>query len=139
MAKDFLSNTGTKNPQGSTKPSDSPFESVSKKVTTLGSRLRVIEERYTNLRKKIQLSDENLLEFEKDLTLEFKNLSSEFLDVKKTISSMNENLINMASELQHVVRQSEFKVIQKYVDIWQPMNFVTREELDKILARHFKK
>lgn len=108
---------------------DTPFEKVSKKTTTIGSILRVLEERYTNLRRKMQMTDQNLLEFEKDMRSEIKALGNDLLELKRSVSEINENLIMMSSELKNSVKQYDFKVIEKYVDMWQPMNFVTREEL----------
>lgn len=112
----------------------SPFEDLSKKVNITGARLRVLEERYANLRKKSQMTDQNLLDFEKDLREEIKVLNQDFLEIKRGISDINENLILMSSELRTSVKQTDFKVIEKYIDMWQPMDFVTREEFNKYLS-----
>jgi len=130
-SKQKMFDSDPKNPPQ--KQSDQGIENLSKKIVTIGSRLRVIEERYTTVRKKIQLSDENMLEFEKELRTEFKSLSAEFLDLKRIITDMNDNLVEMSAEMNNTIKSSEFKTLQKYVEIWQPMNFVTRDELKKIL------
>ncbi|MBU1269173.1 MAG: hypothetical protein KJ583_01655, partial [Nanoarchaeota archaeon] len=110
--------------------SDSPFESLTKRVTSLGSRLRVLEERYTNLRKKNDMSDENFLNFEREIRVEMKDLNKDFLDIKRSVGEINDNLLMMSSELDKSVKQSDFKVVERYVDLWQPMNFVTRDEFN---------
>ncbi|MBU0637063.1 MAG: hypothetical protein KKF89_00345 [Nanoarchaeota archaeon] len=112
---------------------DSPFQTVSKNVTVVGSRLRVLEERYSNIRKKNQMMDQNVLEFERDIRQEIRLLNQDLLDIKRSIGEINDNLIQMSSELSKSVKQSDFKVIEKYVDMWEPMSFVTRDELSKIL------
>lgn len=127
MAEQNISPTDKQ--QTDEKKADTPFEKVSKKTTTIGSILRVLEERYTNLRRKMQMTDQNLLEFEKDMRSEIKALGNDLLELKRSVSEINENLIMMSSELKNSVKQYDFKVIEKYVDMWQPMNFVTREEL----------
>lgn len=117
------------------KGSETPFEKLSSEVSSASSRLRVLEERYGNLRKKSQMTDQSLLDFEKDLRSEIKSLNEDFLDIKKGLSEINENLVLMTSELKSTVKQSDFKMIESYVDMWQPMSFVTRDDLKKVLER----
>lgn len=109
------------------------FDSLSNNVTGLGARLRVMEERYSNVRKKIQMTDQNLLDFEKDIRGEIRSLNQELMDVKRGLNEINDNILRMSSELQKCVQQSDFRVIEKYVDMWQPMNFVTKKELNRYL------
>ncbi|MFC2136034.1 hypothetical protein ACFLTH_15575 [Bacteroidota bacterium] len=108
-----------------------PFETISQSVTGIGSRLRVLEERYMNLRKKNQMTDENLLNFEKDIRDEIHTINQDLLEIKKGIFNINENLSSISEELRTSVKQSDLKTVEKYVDMWQPMNFVTKEELDR--------
>jgi len=131
VEQDFLTQSQQKPVEE--KKEASPFENLSRNVTSLGSRLRVLEERYVNVRKKTQMTDQNLLDFEKDIREELRALNQELLDIKRTVSDINENLIEMSAELKKSVKQSELKVVEKYVDMWQPMNFVTKEEFNKYL------
>ena len=64
---------------------------------------------------------------------DIKALNEEFLEMKRGMSEINENLSLMASELKDAVKQPEFRTVERYVDLWAPMKFVTREELERIL------
>jgi len=110
-----------------------PYETLSKNVTSAGSRLRVLEERYSNIRKKTQMTDQSMLEFERDMRNEIRGLNQDLLDIKREFSEVKDSLLTITSEMKSSVKQNEFKVIEKYVDMWQPMNFVTREEFEKYL------
>lgn len=127
--QDFL----TRPTEEPSKKEETPYEAISNSVTGLGSRLRVLEERYTNVRKKTQLTDQNVLEFERDVKTEIKSLNQDLLEVKRSLSEINENLISISSELKKCVKQSELKVLEKYIDMWQPLNFITKDELNKLL------
>jgi|FLOH01.1.fsa_nt_gi septation ring formation regulator EzrA len=113
----------------------SPFEKISQRVSMISSQLRVLEERYSNVRKKTQMTDQNLLDFEKEIKQETNGLSKDLLEIKRNLSDMNEKLTMMGSELQSTVKQSELKTVEKYVDLWQPLNFVTREEFKRYVKR----
>lgn len=110
----------------------STFEILSSNLTSMGSILRVLEERYSNIRKKTQITDQNLLEFEKSMKNDLRSLNQDLLDIKRSVSEINENLTLMSSELAKAVKQSEFRVLEKYVDMWQPMNFVTKDEFNRL-------
>ena len=79
------------------------------------------------------MTDQNVLDFEKDMKSEIKSLNHDLLEIKRSVSEINENLISMSSELKKSVKQSELKVLERYIDMWQPMNFVTKEELNRHL------
>jgi len=117
---------------------ENPYEALSRNVSSIGARLKVLEERYTNIRKKTQMTDQNLLDFEKDINGELRSLNEDLLDIKRDTSEVNSNLVLMSSELNDSVKISDFKVVEKYVDMWQPMNFVTRNEFNKVMREKFK-
>jgi predicted nucleic acid-binding Zn-ribbon protein len=102
---------------------------VSKSVTQLGSRLRVLEEQYTNLRNKSQLTDNNLLDFEQDLRQDVKSLNQDVVDLKHEVNELKDKLKVLDDQLGNAVQEHEFNVLERYVDLWDPTRFVTRNEL----------
>jgi len=108
---------------------DEAYNQLSKNVTEVGSRLRILEEQYSNLRNRAQLTDHNLLEFEKDINKEVKALDEDVLDLKKMMQDILEKLSIVSSELANSVKEYDFRVIDKYVDLWNPGQFVTKDKL----------
>lgn len=100
-------------------------------VNDIASRLRVLEERYSNLRKKTQVTDQNLIESEKSMLKELEELNQKVLDLKHGIFDMNEKITTMLGELSNCVKEEEFTAIARYVELWEPANFVTRDEVKK--------
>ena len=112
---------------------------ISTKVNNVASTLRILEERYSNLRNKSQLSEQNLIDIEKDVTKDMKILSEEIMDLKHDIKDIHEKLTIITNEMQNLANKDEFKVLDKYLDMWQPLNFVTRKELERYLDSVRKK
>ena len=102
-------------------------------VTGLATRLKLAEERYTNLSKRNQLTESSLLGFERDIRAELKALSKQLSDLRKKIGEINTKLDAVNGELGVVVRKHEFLVLEKYLDMWQPLQFVTREEAARLI------
>lgn len=107
---------------------------LSQSVTALGARLRVLEERYTNLRHKTQLTDQNMLELEKDIRGEVKRMQDSLQLMKKDLDEVSRRTHQIADELGNSVKESDFKVLQKYVEFWEPLQFITREEAEQLLG-----
>lgn len=107
---------------------------LTEQVNETASRLTVLEERMTNLRKKGQLMEQNLLEYERDARTDLKALTERVTELARKVQDVKETIDAMAAELGTAVKKHEFQVLERYMDLWQPLAFVTREEA-KLLIR----
>lgn len=111
---------------------DPPKEQSHEDVDVL-RRLRVLEDRFVNLRRKAQLADEKVLGAEAKLNTELKALSQELVQIRRSIADLRESVQIIQGEMVHTATQHDLRTIEKYLDYWQPMDFVTKQEL---LAKH---
>jgi hypothetical protein len=91
----------------------------------------VLEERFMNLRRKAQLSDEKLLSAEQKLNNELRLVSKELTEVRRQLAELRENVSLLEAEVEHAASVHELKALEKYVSYWEPLQFVTKEELTK--------
>jgi hypothetical protein len=105
-------------------------------VSDMDRRLRVLEERYSNLRKKIQLTDQNMIESERSLGREIHSFSDELLELKRSTNDFTDKILVFGSELDHAAKKRDLKVIEKYLGMWNPVNYVTRKELRDYLKNN---
>jgi len=108
---------------------DAPTE-TSSVLRDLTRRLRVIEERYTNIRKNIQVNEQNMLATNKKLMTEVKTVSMEVSDIKKGFHQLKEEINMIVHDLRETAKKEEVKILEKYIKLWEPLNFVTRQELE---------
>jgi hypothetical protein len=104
---------------------------LTKSITNLEMRLKILEDRYANLRKKTQLTDQNMIESEKDIWEEVRNVNDDLIELKKKVNEIIHHISQMNEELKTTAKKYDLRVIENYLDLWQPMNFVTKEELEK--------
>ena len=102
-------------------------------ITDLDRRLRVLEERYANLRKKLQLTDQNLIEGERSFSKEIRHLNDESLQLKKQVNDFNDKILTFSDELQTTANKRDVKVIEKYLALWDPKNFATKKQVKEYL------
>lgn len=120
--------------KGSKQGKPGEFEHISKLLAEVSSGLRILEDRYSNLRKKTQLTDQALLDAQRNFSKEERILTEELMDLKMKFQEIIEEVEAMRSELRDVVRQKDLKVIEKYLDMWDQMQFLTRKEAEKIIS-----
>ncbi|MFA5797027.1 MAG: hypothetical protein WC916_03260 [Candidatus Woesearchaeota archaeon] len=125
-------------PQAGHEENKEPHEqvSLSSVISDLDRRLRTLEERYGNLRKKVQLSDQNLIESERSFIKEIRTVNDELMDLKRTMNDFSEKILIFHDELNKSAKKQDVKVIEKYLLLWSPQQFVTRNELKEYLKTH---
>jgi hypothetical protein len=99
-------------------------------------RLKLLEERYTSVRKKSQFSEQSMLKETKEVYEDINLVNSTLKDIKGQVSDLNEKLIKLTEEVDNCVSKSDFNVISKYLEFWQPLNFLTKEEAEKMLSEY---
>jgi hypothetical protein len=104
---------------------------VVSEVTNVSRRLRILEERYTNFRRKVQVIETNMLANQKKVMMEIKTVSSDVADIKNTLHEIENRMLMMVKELRTCAKKDEVQVLQKYLQYWEPLNFVTHKELDE--------
>ncbi len=101
--------------------------------SAISARLRMMEERNSEMRKKMTMIEQNVLSNHKRAVSEIKLLQEEVLDLKRTIQAVEDKLITIVKELRLTPRKEDLDVLRKYVELWDPVRFVTRETVEKIV------
>ncbi len=109
---------------------------IADSVNELSSMLKVIEDRQTNLRRKNQLTEQNMLNMNKKLTSDIKALSLELSETKKQLDEISEKLLQFINELKKCAKKEDVRIIEKYLEFWSPINFVTREEAERMIREN---
>ncbi len=102
-------------------------------MSNFASRLRLLEERYSLVQRRSQLIDKNMLQHAKDLHTEMKSISAELADVKRDLSDLNEKTKLIIRDLGTLAPREEVEILKKYISYWEPLNFVSRNEVERIV------
>ena len=117
--------------------SQSPLQpdigSFSEDIGNLSRRLRVLEESFTNLRRVLQVTEQNMLDKNRMFTTEIRTIASDISDIKKEINDIKEKVLELVRELQTSAKREEVKVLEKYINLWNPVKFVTQNEVEQIV------
>ncbi len=97
--------------------------------------VRALEEKYSNLVRRAQLNEQNLLSSSKKANSELKAIAVEMAELRKEIEGLKEKFNDIVRELQTLAKKEDVDILKKYLNLWEPVNFVTQNEVEKIVKR----
>jgi hypothetical protein len=101
-------------------------------INTLAARLRLSEERYVELRKKLIVIEQNMLANHKRVMSEVKAYQDDISDIKRVIHEIEDRVIALIKEIQLTAKREDIEVMRKYVELWNPTRFVTVTQVERI-------
>jgi len=60
-------------------------------------------------------------------------LTSDINELKKEVNEIKDKVLEIIKELQSGANKSDVDVLRKYIEMWEPMNFVTHNEVQEII------
>ncbi len=100
---------------------------------TADERVRVLESRYSLMRDRLFLINQNMITEYKKLNKEIKFVNDDIKDLKKDFDEIKSLLKNILNEMQNFAKKEDVKVIEKYINLINPLNSVTEEDVKKII------
>ena len=100
----------------------------------MGLRIRLVEEKINNINRKVEILETTVLDNYKKTMQDFKVLDDEFTGLRHAMNSMQQKMDLVIKELKMSAGKDEVRAIQKYLDLWNPVKFATREEVDRLLG-----
>ena len=103
-------------------------------VDTSG-KVRSLEGRYNLLRDRVLLINNNMVGEYKKVLGEMKLMNDELKDLKKELFNTKETMKHLITELERTARKEDFKLLEKYINLWNPMHFVSEADVLKIVEQ----
>ncbi|MBW2974383.1 hypothetical protein KY366_01575 [Candidatus Woesearchaeota archaeon] len=112
---------------------------VSEELEGTINRLRVLEERYTNLQSELRVTEENMINRNARLTKEIKALTLDINELRKETNEIKDKVLMIIKEFKTCAKKADVDVLQRYISMWEPMNFVTHNEIEEIIDEKLSK
>jgi hypothetical protein len=74
-----------------------------------------------------------MLAHQKKAAMDSKNAQTDLLEIKKTVRAMEDRIIMAIKELQMTARKEDVDVLKRYIEMWDPLRFVSTEQVDKLI------
>lgn len=110
-----------------------PQQELSQIIQDIDSRIRSLESKNTLLRERVENINQNSLNQTKKYIFNLKTTNMEFEKIKTEITSIKKILNQITRELKLFAKKEQIKTLEKYIDLLNPKEFITKKELDEIL------
>jgi len=114
-------------------PPSADTSGMTEQVNLMAARMRVGEERYSELRKNSLVVEQNMLSNHKKAMNEVKSLQSEVNELRRSITAIEDKIITIIKELRLTARKEDIDVMKRYLDLWNPVKFITNDQVEKIV------
>ena len=108
-------------------------------VVDVGSRVRSLEGRYNLLRDRVLVINNNMITEYKKVLGELRVVNTELKEIKTDIFRLKETIKHLIAEVNTYARREDVKVLEKYINLWNPMKFVSESEVRKMIAEALRK
>lgn len=96
-------------------------------------RLRTLEERFSNLERRSQVTEENMLSSDKKLRADIKMINEELSETRSRLADLLDKIKAIIMEFRGVAKLEDVDVIRKYLNLIEPLDFVTQNEVKRIV------
>lgn len=101
-------------------------------LSDLIGRIRINESKISTLRERLLTTDQNMLAEYRKIIRDMKNLNFAINSLKKELAELRELINSSTKELSQFARKEELNVLEKYINLWNPLHFTTEKEVEKI-------
>ena len=106
--------------------------------TEIIGRLRINEARIANLRERLVVTDNNIIEEFRRMSEQIKELNSELREMKNEVFKLRETLKDVIKEMGSFASSQDLKVLERYINTWNPLNFATEKEVILLIKENAK-
>tara|TARA_Y100000310_G_scaffold254288_1_gene261352 strand:- start:113 stop:481 length:369 start_codon:yes stop_codon:yes gene_type:complete len=99
----------------------------------LDFRMRLLEDRYSKVRDRLILMNQNMIDEFKLFNDSFETLTEEMRLMRKDLDEVKEVTRNLLRTSKQFADKKKVKVLEKYINLWNPLNFVTEKEVQKLI------
>lgn len=106
---------------------------ITKKLSELSERIRIMEQKLSTTRGKIQVVDENMLMKTRDLRDDMNKISIESKVMKRSVVEMNDAIQHLVKMVSESAKNRDLKVLEKYINMIDPTRFLTKKDVISIV------
>lgn len=102
------------------------------------SKIRSLETKNNILAEHILNVNQNTIEEYKRINKEIASINEDIKKIKEELFNLKQILRNFLSETEIFAKKTDVKVLEKYINLWNPLEFVREEDIDKIIEYKLK-
>ena len=112
---------------------EATYQDISQVLSDIVNRIRSLESKYNVLGERMLIVNENMISQFKKNKGEARVTSQEIKDIKAELFQTRGSFMDLTKQMEFFATKENIKVLEKYINLWDPFKFVTEKELEKKL------
>jgi len=92
-----------------------------------------VESKVNNLLRELNVLKNDFIKRANQLNKDFKTLSDDLIEIRHEQEKMDQKITLIINELKQTAGAEEVATLKKYLEFWNPLNFVTQRDLEKAI------
>jgi hypothetical protein len=93
--------------------------------------VKALETKINSLSREFELIKNETLRKNQDFKKDIKHVTAELIEVRHNQEKMQETIDLLIKEIKRTAGVEEVEVLKKYVEFWNPINFITENDLER--------
>ena len=112
---------------------ETAYQDINQVLMDIVSRIRSLESKYNLLGERLLIVNENMINQLKKNAVETKAINEDIKEIKSELFKSKEVMKDLMKEMEFFATKENIKVLEKYINLWDPLKFVTEAQLEKRL------
>ncbi len=117
---------------------ETTYQDINQVLIDIINRIRSLESKYNILAERLLIVNQNMISNFKKNYSEVKSINSEIKEIQSEVFKSKETAADLAKEMQFFATKEDVKVLEKYINLWDPMKFITEKDLENFLNKKWK-
>ena len=104
-------------------------------LSDFATRVKALEEKFNLLRERVLGLTQNFVKREREMQKEMSLIQEENKDLRMELKEIQEKIDSVISHQEDFARKEELTVVEKYFKLFEPIKFVTSDELEESVER----
>ncbi len=118
-------------PQNQEQNPEMPVDTGREEINALNARIRVVEERINDMRKRFKFLEENIIAYHRKNLKDVKDQQQQTYDIRRGLKILEGKILVILKELQLAATKQDVTTLKKYIELWNPLKFITEETLQR--------
>lgn len=108
-------------------------------VSDINNKLRSLESKNNMISEHLLTVNQNSMEEYRRIGKEIELINDDIRKIKEDLFSLKQAIKGFLGEVDFFAKKTDIKVLEKYINLWNPLEFVREEEIEKIVEEKMAK
>ena len=108
-------------------------------LSDINNKIRTLESKGNVLSEHLLTINQNTIEEYKRINKQIELLNEDIRGLKEELFNLKQTIKAFLGEVDFFAKKNDIKVLEKYINLWNPLEFVREEDVEKIIEEKLAK